>query len=217
MRRLIRISLALAVAAIFGFILLLAASIYGYFALTDETLIAELEFDRTDEQQYLGYLRTGDFCSEQALRVLGDQWRIDAQFLKWRYWASLLGLKSQYRLERLEGRYRDPGEQNSRPTLAHALAEPSAIDIGGLSGRLGRLNFLADATYGSSTYHDIDTSLVYLVYKSPTGIFTRTRLRASPQTDREALNVEVRHGCGGDPGFLARAASLINRTVDQDD
>lgn len=217
MRKIIRISLALAVASVVGFVFLIGASIYTFNVLTDETLIAEIEFDRDGDQRYMAYLRTGDFCSEQAFAVLGDQWRIDAQFLKWHYFASLLGLKSHYRLERLEGRYRNVSEQNKKPTLSHALAPPSAIDIGGLSGRLGRLNFLADASYGSSTYHDVDTSLTYLVYKSPTAIFTRTRPRSVSQVAGQALKVEVRRGCGEPPGAAARLAGWVNRTVDRVD
>ncbi len=217
MRKLIRISVSLAIAAVAGFFVLLTASIYTYYALTDETLIAEIEFSRIGEQRYEAYLRTGDFCTQQAFAVYGDQWRIDAQFLKWHYWASLFGLRSQYRLERLEGRYRDIEAQNTRQTLAHPLAEPSAIDIGGLAGGLGRLNFLADATYGSSTYHDIDTSLVYLVYKSPTGIFTRSRPVLSPRAEADTLTVDVRRGCGEEPGVVASAAGWINRSVDRVD
>ena len=217
MRRFIRISVSVAVSAVVGFAVLLTASIYSFHALTDETLIAELEFDRVGEQSFVAHLRTADFCREQQLPIFGDQWRVDAQFLKWHYWASLLGLESHYRLERIEGRYRDVDEQNRYATLAHALAPPSAIDIGALSGRLGKANFLADVSYGSSVYHDIDTSQVYLVYKSPTGLLTRTRERSSAQEDPGALTVEVRRGCGDGPGVVARAAGWINRTVDRSD
>jgi hypothetical protein len=217
MRRFIRISLSLCFAAVVGFVLLLIAAIHAYSSLTDETLIAEIEFDRVGEQQYIAQLRTGDFCEQEIFTVLGDQWRVDAQFLKWRYFAALFGLESHYRLERFEGRYRSVGEQNVRPTLAHALAPPSAIDIGGLADRLGRMNFLADASYGSSTYHDIDPTETYLVYKSPTGIFTRARPRSSPQLTGEALSVEVRRGCAEDAGLVTRAAGWVNRTVDRVD
>jgi len=213
-RRIVRLSLTLVTTAVAAFLLLLAASIHSFFALTDETLIAEIEFDRIGEQQYLATLRTGDFCADDHFSIYGDQWRIDAQFLKWRYWASLFGLKSQYRLERLEGRYRDVRSQNSARTLAHELAPPSAIDIGGLSGRLGSLNFLADASYGSSTYHDIDTGLVYLVYKSPTGLLARSRPREAAQRAGEPLTVEVRRGCNAEPGLWEKSAGWINRTVD---
>jgi len=215
MRKVIRISVWLAILAVVAFILMLGASIYTFHALTDETLIAELEFDRTGEQRYRAYLRTGDFCSEQIFDVPGEQWRVDAQFLKWKYWATLLGIESQYRLERLEGRYRSAADQNEKPTLAHALAPPSAIDIGGLSGALGRFNFLADATYGSSVYHDIDTASRYLVFKSPTGIFTRVEPRGAAVRGNDGLDVEVRRACGDGPGLLGEAAELVNRTIDR--
>lgn len=217
MRRFVRLSLTLVLVAVAGFVLLLVASIHSFFALTDETLIAELEFERTGEARYIATLRTGDFCTDEQFPVFGDQWRIDAQFLKWHYWATLFGLESQYRLERLEGRYRDVRSQNSAPTLAHELAPPSAIDIGNLSGRLGRLNFLADTSYGSSTYHDIDTSRIYLVYKSPTGLLARSRPRDADQLEGEPLLVEVRHGCSTGPGLWERSASWINRTLDRAD
>lgn len=215
MRKVFRISLWLAILAIVAFVLMLGASIYTFHALTDETLIAELEFDRTGEQRYRAYLRTGDFCSEQVFDVPGEQWRVDAQFLKWKYWATLIGLDSQYRLERLEGRYRSAVDQNEKPTLAHELAPPAAIDIGGLSGALGRLNFLADASYGSSTYHDIDTSMRYLVFKSPTGIFTRSESRGAAIGGGDGLDVDVRRACSDGPGVLGNAAELVNRAVDR--
>lgn len=213
MRRLIRISLALVTSGVVLFLLLLAASIHSFFALTEETLIAELEFERVDDRRWIAALRTGDFCSEKHYPIYGDQWRIDAQFLKWHYWATLFGLESQYRLERLEGRYSEVTRQNTERTQAHALAAPSAIDIGGLSGRLGNLNFLADASYGSSTFHDIEPGRIYLVYKSPTGIFTRSR-PVTMQRGDVPVTVEVRRGCNSEPGLWARSAGWINRTAD---
>ena len=93
--------------------------------------------------------------------VYGDQWRVDAEFLKWKYWALLLGLDSQYRLDRLEGRYRSVVDQNSQPKLAHDLRDETAVDVVSLAEGLGRWNFLIDASYGSSTYQDIDPANVY--------------------------------------------------------
>jgi len=207
MRRFVKISLFVVfLAAVFG-ILLLAASVYTFHVLTDETLIAELSFDRTGDQQYVAHLRTGDLCEERTFALLGDQWRIDAQFLKWKYWASLLGLDSQYRLERIEGRYRAVGDQNTKPTRSYALGPKTALDISSASRLLGPLNFLTDATYGSSTYQDVDTTKTYLVYKSPTGIFTRTAAPADPSRSAQSLPIDVRAGCGGSPGLFERAAT----------
>ena len=213
MRRLIRISIGGFVLAVTLFLLLIAASIYSFHQLTDETLIAEVRFDRVGAQSYTAHLLTGDFCTERQLGVLGDQWRIDARFLKWHYWASLLGLDSQYRLERFEGRYRSINEQNARPSRAYAIGDETALDLVALAEGLGRLNFLVDATYGSSTYEDIATDRVYLVYKSPTGLFLRTRPREATLEPRDALAVEVRRGCGEGEGVLERVAGWANEAL----
>ena len=62
--------------------LMLGASIYTYHALTDETLIAELEFDRTGDRRYRAYLRTGNFCNELIFDVPGEQWPLVAGLQK---------------------------------------------------------------------------------------------------------------------------------------
>ena len=62
--------------------------------MSGETLIAELRFDQSGDREYAAHLRTGDRCDERVLAVYGDQWRVDAEFLKWKYWALLLGLDS---------------------------------------------------------------------------------------------------------------------------
>ena len=84
MRRAFKISLALVVLFAALSIVLLAATVYTYDRLTSETLIAELRFDRTGDRQYIAHLRTGDGCDERSFPLLGEQWRVDAEFLKWK-------------------------------------------------------------------------------------------------------------------------------------
>jgi hypothetical protein len=213
MRRILRTSVLILCLVALLFIVLLGASIHTYDTLTEETLIAQVRFERTGEQEFLAYLRTGDLCAEQPLPVLGDQWRIDAQFLKWKYWALLFGLDSQYRLERFEGRYSSIDDQNRRPTLAHSLGAPTAIDVVGVARSLGDLNFLIDATYGSSTYQVIDTERLYEVYKTPTGIFTRSVARPSDAAAGKPLAVEIRAGCGAPPGVWQRITDWTDSTT----
>lgn len=192
---------------------LISAPLYTYRALTEETLIAELRFTQTGPQQYLAYLRTGDGCIERVLPVLGDQWRIDAEFLKWKSWANLLGLDAQYRLDRLEGRYRSAAEQNARPRLAHEIGDPEVIDLVAMAESLGRWNFLLDATYGSSTYQDVDTGRVFRVYRTQAAIITRSEIRAPSEPDGEALAITIGRACGEPPGLWQRMATWVNRTA----
>ena len=195
MRRTFKISLLAVVLFAALSLVLLTATVYTYDRLTAETLIAELRFDATGDRQYVAHLRTGDRCTERSLIVIGDQWRVDAEFLKWKYWALLLGLDSQYRLDRLEGRYRTAAEQNSQPNLAHDLSERTAIDLVALAESLGSWNFLLDATYGSSTYQDIDVANVYYVYRTPTGVITRHEPRPVQATDGSSFNVTIDGAC----------------------
>lgn len=190
-------------------VVLLAATVYTYDRLTAETLIAELRFDESGERQYVAHLRTGDRCEERALPVFGDQWRVDAEFLKWKYWALLLGLDSQYRLDRLEGRYRSAAEQNSAPKVAHDLAERTAVDVVALAGALGSLNFLLDATYGSSTYEDIDVGNVYYVYRTTTGIITRHEPRPAPPPEGAPLSITIDGACS-EPSLPRRLVAWAN-------
>jgi len=196
MRRAFKYSFGLAAVLAALCVVLLAATVYTYERLTAETLIAELRFDRGGERQYLAYLRTGDRCDERTFPLFGDQWRVDAEFLKWKYWALLLGLDSQYRLDRLEGRYRSTAEQNSQPNVAHDLAARTAVDLVSLAGALGRWNFLLDATYGSSTYQDIDVDNVYYVYRTTTGIITRYEPRPVPPEGDAPLSITINDACG---------------------
>jgi hypothetical protein len=180
-------------------VLLVTANIYTYHRLTAETVIAELRFEPTGERQYLAYLRTGDRCNERMLPVFGEQWRVDAEFLKWQYWAMLVGLDSQYRLDRLEGRYRSAAEQNTAPKVAHDIGGDTAVDIVTIARTLGSWNFLLDATYGTSTYEDIDPARVYRVYRTPTGIITRSDPRPTDVARGEPLAIDVTAACGAEP------------------
>ena len=199
MRKAFTVSLVVIVALSALAVLLLAANIYTYHRLTAETVIAELRFEPTGDRQYVAYLRTGDRCNERVLPVFGEQWRVDAEFLKWQYWAMLLGLDSQYRLDRLEGRYRSAEDQNAAPKVAHDLGGDTAVDIVTIAHTLGSWNFLLDATYGTSTYEDIDVARVYRVYRTTTGIITRSEPRPADPPRGEALAIDVTAACGAEP------------------
>jgi len=203
MRRTFKFSLWLVVLFAALSVVLLTATVYTYDRLSAETLIAELRFDATGERQYAATLKTGDGCAERTFPVLGDQWRVDAEFLKWKYWALLFGLDSQYRLDRLEGRYRSAAEQNSQPNVAHDLSERTAVDLVALAESLGSWNFLLDATYGSSTYQDIDVDNVYYVYRTQTGIITRHELRPVQPAGNQPMVVNINGACG-EPSFWQR-------------
>ena len=213
MKRLIKTSVITLSLLVFLCLALLSASVYNYSSLTLESLVAELRFDSINEQEHLARLRTGDFCEEKTFRVLGDQWRLDARFIKWKYWALALGLDSQYRLDRLEGRYRLINDQNINSSLAHDLKSDTVLNVGDVSKTLGQLNFLVDATYGSSTYQDIDTEKVFYVYRTQTGLITRSQGKTIQRREEAGLLVEITRSCGRAPGYWKRFSIWLDNEL----
>ena len=97
----------MAAAAIAG---LLALDVQTYGRLTYERPVATIQtrqlgpqyFEATVMQPGMGEDAPG---VSNLYPLHGDEWRIEAQVLKWKPWANVLGLDAQYRLDRLSGRY----------------------------------------------------------------------------------------------------------------
>jgi hypothetical protein len=191
------------------FFLLLSAGWHGYQRLTDEQLVAALTFEPLAPQRFEATLYSGDLCHPRQYLILGDQWRLDARFVKWKYWANLLGLDARYRLERIEGRYRDSEAQNREPLLAHALDREHLLDPGELARALGPFNLFLDTHYGSSTYREIDPSLRYLVYRTQSGLITRTSPRPQMSYEGGTLTLEINHACADRTGLWLRSARWL--------
>ncbi len=171
-------------------------ALQSYQRLSSETLIAELTFEKIGQQKFQANLLSGSFCQPQQFLILGDQWRIDAQFLKWKAWATVMGFDSRYLLERLEGRYQQVNQQNTRPRIAHSLIAGRDEVIQRLSAQLF-LPLFVDAEYGSSTFQTIDTDQIYQVFKTPTGLITRQRPNMIQRDEDGALVIEITHACAG--------------------
>lgn len=210
MRRLLRIAIVPVLLGGIAVALLFSSWLYTYHRLSHEELVAELGFERIGDALYRASVATGDLCRTGVYQLDGDQWRIDAQFVKWKPWANLLGLDAMYRLDRIEGRYRDLARQNAQRPLAYSLPRDTALDMVELAGAMGRLNFLLDASYGSSTYQDIDTAMVYRVYKTQSGLITRTSPRPPPPSQGQPLSITIDRGCGGESGVWTAAARWLD-------
>ena len=194
MLRLIRYGSWAMLASVLGMSGTTMFALQSYHRLSDETLVAELSFQQLASQRYQATLLMGDFCHPYDYLLLGDQWRLDAQFLKWKPWANVLGFDSRYRLDRLEGRYISTQQQNQQPKLAYGLTElTDPMAMGKISESLLRL--FADVQYGSSTYQKIDPNFIYQIFKTPTGLITRQKSKAMEKAEDGSLVIEINHAC----------------------
>lgn len=64
-------------------------------------------------------------------QAIGDDWVLRARVLRWKPWATVLGLDSQYRLDRFESSYRDIQTARTVPPSVEPLrpARSSGIDL----------------------------------------------------------------------------------------
>jgi len=152
---------------------LVLGNLYTYKRFTTENPIAQLTFTAVNHQEFDATLRFGNSCEENIYRVFGDEWRIDAQFLKWKSWATLLGLNAMYRIDRLSGRYANIHDENSKSHSAHELKTSSTLDLSKLAERYNNKFPPVDTVYGSSVYEAMQPNSLYTVFVTQSGILVR--------------------------------------------
>lgn len=153
-----------------------ALGIRGYRALTHEETAARITVRPAGPQRFEATFRFPD-GRETAFEILGDQIYVDAQILKWKPLANLLGLHTAYALDRAGGRYRDILQERSGPRTVHLLAEERTVDLFSLRLRHGLLAPLLDAEYGSATYVPVTGPAELELRVSTTGLLLRPAVR----------------------------------------
>ncbi len=189
-----KLSLSLAaLLAILGLPLaLIGWNLHTFTRLTDEAPIATLRFERLAPRQYAVELRSGDFCQAQHYRLQGDQWRLDARFLKWKPIANLFGLDARYRLERLSGRYSNIDEARQQPTVAYQIGDKPALDLTDYLDDKWLSWSPVDTLFGSSVYQNIDPDFEYVVYRSQAGLLVRRHRLDTARFENGALVIPIR-------------------------
>lgn len=163
--------LMLSLAALFA---TLTISTQGYRAFTYEELAASVITRRLTEQRFEARVRFPD-GSDTTFLLAGDEFYVDAHILKWKPLANLLGLHTDYQLDRISGRYLDIQDERSNPRTLFALSEPNPIDLFELRSRHPLLGWLVDAEYGSGTFIASDDQAMFDVLVSTSGLLIRKR------------------------------------------
>lgn len=152
-------------------VVLMFAYIFTYNTLTEEIPIAKIEFKDINNTTNIHKALLKDFEDNKIgeYEIYGEQFRLDAKFMKMKYWANLFGLDSRYDLERFEGRYINTEDQNTKKTLSYDLSKDTLVDTFTFAG----WNGFVDINYGSSTYTDIKNDVKFVIYRTMTGIIVR--------------------------------------------
>ena len=194
--------------ALVVFLALLSAPFYVY-----EQRIAELWFEPLGPKRFRAHLATGALCHFDSYEILGDQWQLDAGFVKWKGVGVLLGLPSLYRLERLTGRYASVDEQNRATKLSHNLAPRVLFDVFLAVHGNRFFGALVDAEFGSSVFMDINPGQRYRVYRTEDALIARVVEPSPPPTADGPMTVIIDKACGESPGPLEWISRRVNALV----
>ena len=185
-RKLIKYSLVVVIIVA----ILVLGNVYTYTRLTDEEPIAQLVFTPVNAQEFDASLRLGNFCETKNYRIHGDEWRIDARFLKWKSWATLFGANAMYRIERLSGRYAKIEDENSKIHSAHEINSDSTLELGELAEQYSKALPMIDTLYGSSAYEKMEAEKLYTVYRTQSGILVREHQENSDAPHQNCVKEE---------------------------
>lgn len=144
----------------------------GYRALTKEVVAAVVEVEPTGEQAFRAVVHLPD-STTRTHDLRGDQVYVDARILKWKPVANVLGLHTEYELDRVAGRYLEIEDEREEPRTVHALGEEKPVDVFDLRRRFSALTALVDAQYGSASYVAVDDTATLEVRVSTSGLLIR--------------------------------------------
>lgn len=150
----------------------LAVSTSGYHSLTREEVVATVTTVPTGPRAFQAFVEFPD-GRDTTLNVRGDQFLVDAHILKWRYLGNLIGLTTQYELDRMTGRYLDIEDERTMVRTVHSLKRPKPADLFDLAQRYGIVGLLVDAEYGSATYTEVEGPARFEISVSTTGLLVR--------------------------------------------
>lgn len=155
-----------------------------YDRLTHEVPVATVSFQTQGDQRFSAVFAptTGRTL---VFDVYGDEWQLDARILKWRGFATVLGLDTIYRLDRFGGRYRDTAQERERRRSVHTLSDEPGLDVWTWARTYPRWLSWVDAVYGSATYMPMVDGATYRVTASPTGLLARPVNEAARKAVRQ--------------------------------
>lgn len=157
---------------VFAFAAAVALDLRTYLRLTYEQPVATLSFTALGPQSFRATL-TDEAGRVRTAELHGDDWELDARVLKWKGFATVLGMDPVYRLERLEGRYRNAGQESHDYHSVVELSADPGLDFWGFAQRNAGWIPWVDAGYGSATYLPMADGAEYQVSLSQTGLLAR--------------------------------------------
>ena len=151
-----------------------AANLYTYHRLTEEIVVADIKItQKTPNSFEMRLLEVGK--KPINFLIKGDEWQLDARFLRWKSWATVLGKDPMFRLERLSGRYGDIEQARVAQRSIYAINSQSGLDVWQYGRKYSEWLPFLDAYYGSSVYMPLADEAQYQVTATDSGLMVRAK------------------------------------------
>ena len=180
------------VGAAAGFVALAGMNVQTYARLTYERPVATITLDQVGPQHFTANLELPETearpeGARETYDIYGDEWRIEARVLKWKPWANVLGLDSQYQLDRLSGRYIATEDELNARRSAHDLrpSTENQVDLWALGRQHDILINAVDTLYGSGAAMPMADGAQYQVWITQSGLIARA---VNPQAEEAAAS-----------------------------
>ncbi|NEX91580.1 hypothetical protein [Caulobacter sp. 17J65-9] len=167
---------------------LLGLNVQTYNRLTYERPVATLELKQKGPRLYDAALSLpapeGQASAvTRTYEIHGDEWRVEARVLKWKGWANVLGLDSQYQLDRLSGRYEDTESELHAERSVYDLrpTQQGGLDAWTLARKYKKYAPMVDALYGSGASMPMADGAKYEVWITQSGLIARP---VNPQAEQ---------------------------------
>jgi hypothetical protein len=167
---------------------LLGLNIQTYNRLTYERPVATVELVQKAPQLYEAKViqpasQADPDGQTDTFEIHGDQWRLEARVLKWKPWANVLGLDSQYRLDRFSGRYASTDDELNAQRSAYDIRpqRSSGVDLWPLARQFTKYAPLVDTQYGNGVYMPMVDGGEYEVRITQNGLIARPTNEAAAE------------------------------------
>ena len=162
-----------------------ALTLRSFRAFTEEERVAVVRCEAAPPGATYGFLlevtqmRGGEPGRQEKFPMVGEQWAIGGDILKWKPWLAWLGAKPCHKLTRLNSRYLEAQQERSSPRAAHDVN-------GGTSAfwrwlyRWGALLPFVDAVYGNAAHVPVRIGGRWGVYVTHSGYLIRPLREREP-------------------------------------
>jgi len=105
--------------------------------------------------------------------VVGDQWVLEGDILKWRNWLNFLGLHTRYRLTRLRSRYLEASDERTKPSSIHPLVENEDHPLWKYLYKYGPRLPMVSTVYGNAVFQASGEDAIFRIYVGTSGFIAR--------------------------------------------